>query len=190
MNKFFTTFFLIILFSTSGQTFPSPFSKSPFPKPPSPEDLKYLELLTEGKFKEHCKKNFHGHFVKSLNRMIWSAVKEKEYNSMTEAERLAFKNLSKVREGYGGLNGVVLSIAQRMELSPEEEYQELTKVINRFIKFREDVEKAKKISEKRRRIAIDQGGKKTPNKKTCLPEGLIDSSDRPDIPSNIILGEN
>ncbi len=178
------------MFSTSGQTFSSSsftlFSKSLSPKPPSLEDLKHLELLAEGKFKEYCKKNFHGHFVKSFNRMIWSAVKEKEYDSMTKVERLAFKSLSKIRKGHEGLDGVLLSIVQRMELSPEEEHQELTKVINKFIEFREDVEKAKEVSRKSKQ-SIDQGGKKTPNKKTCLPEGLIDSSD---IPSNIILGEN
>ena len=217
MNKYFSIFFLMILFLTGGQTFSIFFSK------PSPEDLKYLKLLPEGKIRKYCEENYSYREVKPLNRMIWSAVKEKEYSSMTEAEQLAFEDVgrcwgSKNKYGQlsldlwgpGGQHGdikvlspgnwkkdnfkfvreVVLTLVKKMELSYDQEHQELAKVINKFIEFREDIEKAKKISEKRRRMAIDQGGKKTSNKKTCLPEGLINSSDRPDIPSNIILGED
>ena len=232
MNKYFSIFFLMILFLTGGQTF------SLFSQNPSPEDLKYLKLLPEGKIRKYCEKNYSnysssysssqhfsnydydkGYNVESLNRMIWSAVKEKECASMTEAEQLALEDVGRVWSGHDHLlvcfkycpnNGpikrlssgnwkkdnfkcvreVVLAIAQNMQLPLEQKHQELAKVIAKFIEFREDIEKAKKISEKRRRMAIDQGGKKTSNKKTCLPEGLINSSDRPDIPSNIILGED
>lgn len=181
MNKSFSIFSLIILFFTGGQTFLL------FSQNPSPENLTYLKLLPEGKIREYCENNPSGYLAGSLNLLIWSAEKRKECSSMTVAERLAFENVREMEanrvaaiegwpkkdtswlykkndfgnfyegDDFGHLREVASCIVKGEPLSPEQKYQELAKIINKFIDFGKNFEKAKKISEKGKK-SIEQDG--------------------------------
>ncbi|MGB8367270.1 MAG: hypothetical protein WCD44_02820 [Candidatus Babeliales bacterium] len=162
MNKIF----LIISFLINGQ-FMFSFQQ------PSSDHLQYINFLPEGKVKEHCKKSFlrtdsdvgliNGGLVRILNRLIWAAIKEKKWSSMTESERLAFKDISIVwfSDNHGNIainmvdwkkndfevvRKIVVNIVVReMVLSPDQEHQEVTKIINMFSEFKADIEKISKL---------------------------------------------
>ncbi len=175
MNKNFSIPFLIALFFTGNQIITISSSEL------SPEKLKYIALLPEGKIREYCEKELlrtsegigliNGGLVRVLNRLIWAAVKEKEWDSMTKSEKLAFKDISIIwlsdnnghlaiypidwkKNDFEAIRKVVSNIVVReMILSPDQEHQEVAKVINKFVEFRENVEKAKRGNHKNKEVA-------------------------------------
>ena len=124
---------------------------------PNSNDSKYIKLLPEGKIREYCENNPQERDSRYLSRVIWSVSNEKELNSMTKAERLAYKRISRFwvherpgdnaslydwkEKDYRLVSTAVYDMTLKMKLPAEQTHKEVANVIEMFIKLEKEDKK-------------------------------------------------
>jgi len=120
------------------------------------DDKKYLELIPGGKIKEYCETFPEERDSRFIARMIWSAVNEKKYSSMTRAEQLAYKSVSEFfirretisydwkKDSFKLVATAAFDLTLKMKLPAEQSHNEVAKMIEMCIKLEEEAEKIEK----------------------------------------------
>jgi len=133
---------------------------------PNSDNSKYIKYLPAGEIRNYCENNPKGADSSFIARVIWSAVRAKNYPSMTKAEQLAYKSINRFLlnehtidkhviygwkdEDYKFLRTLAHEITIKMKLSVEQTNEEMTKVFDMCIKLEEEAKKVKKETTKKR----------------------------------------
>ena len=131
------------------------------------DDSKYIDLLPKGKIREYCANNPENTDSCFFAKVIWSAVNEKKYNSMSKAEQFAYKSVTRFwlrertnnkdslslynwkKNDYRLLTTAAFEVTLKMKLSAEQVHKEVANVIEMCIKLEQELEKTTKEESKK-----------------------------------------
>jgi len=125
---------------------------------PHSDDSKYIKLLPEGRLRDYYESSPEETGSRFFARVIWSAVHEKNYDSMSKPEQLAYRSITQFRlhertdnkdslslynwkkNDYKLLRTAAFETALKMKLSAEQTHEEVTKVIEMCINLEKEAE--------------------------------------------------